>query len=326
MPDSPVIQATRLSKTYQLGWRGSRRIEALRDVTFDVQPGEVFGLLGPNGAGKTTFIKILLGIIRTSGGQAKLLGYAAGDRRGRIKVGYLPERLQIPKHHNACTALEYYGQLSGMPLGEIAARRGPILELVGLADRAGDSVRTYSKGMAQRLGLAQALIHNPDLLMLDEPTDGLDPVGRAQVRQVLARLRDEGKTIFLNSHLLQEVELICDRVAILDQGQLKRVGPVDEMTAGESPQGPKQGVVIELEMELRGSEESVRKALGELPIKDWRTTSASHFKLTTVLENQPAVDRLIDALRSAGISILRLTPRRASLEDVFLQAIAPDKQ
>ena len=328
---APVIEVKNLSKTYQDGSWKKRDIQALIDVSFDVQPGEVFGLLGPNGAGKTTFIKVLLGIIRGGGGTATMLGHPAGDLHSREKVGYLPERLIIPRHHNAYTALEYYGQLSGMSVAEVKARQGEILELVGLADRADDGVRKYSKGMLQRLGLAQALVHNPDLLILDEPTDGLDPVGRSQVREIISRLRDEGKTIFLNSHLLQEVELICDRVAILDRGQLKRVGPVADMTSGASSDGEgkksskkkkESAPVIEVEFELGGAEQAIRDALGKQKIKDFKSVAPERYRLTTFLNDQAAVDGCVDKLRRASISVVRLTPRRASLEDVFLAAVS----
>lgn len=329
MANDAVIQVKNLSKTYHDGGLLSKRdIQALIDVSFDVPPGEVFGLLGPNGAGKTTFIKILLGIIHKNGGSAKMLGYPAGDRRSRVKVGYLPERLVVPPHHTGRTAIEFYGQLSGMKLAEVYARRDEVFELVGLAERADDWVRKYSKGMLQRLGLAQALIHNPQLLILDEPTDGLDPVGRSQVRAILARLRDEGKTIFLNSHLLQEVELICDRVAILDRGRLKRVGPVEEMTSGrgDKPEKKKKAVpVLEVELELAGNEDAIRRGLGKRPVDGWRQTSPDHFRLTTVLDNQAAVDACVDDLRAAGVSIGRLHPRRASLEDVFMEAVAVEE-
>ncbi len=241
----------------------------------------------------------------------------------------MPERLVVPKHHTAYTALEYYGQLSGMTLAEVAARRGDVLNLVGLSDRAGDLASKYSKGMQQRLGLGQALMHNPDVLILDEPTDGLDPVGRAQVRKILDRLRDEGKTIFLNSHLLQEVELICDRVAILDRGQLKRVGPVDEMTSAVESEAPaerqeKQKRVIQVEMEVVGEEDAVRRVLGDRPLPEWRVVTPGRIRLTTILDDQAAVDALIDGLRTAGVSIVRLTPHRASLEDVFLAAVSSE--
>ena len=330
MVAEPVIRVADLSKTYQEGLLSPKDIQALRGVSFDVFPGEVFGLLGPNGAGKTTFIKALLGIIRPSGGSATLLGYDAGDPRGRQKVGYLPERLVVPRHHTAYTALEYYGQLSGMTVPEVRARQGEVLELVGLADRASDLVRKYSKGMQQRIGLGQALMHNPDILILDEPTDGLDPVGRAQVRSILDRLRDEGKTIFLNSHLLQEVELICDRVAILDRGLLKRVGPVHDMTASDMqgdgtaasrPEKPRSAPTLQVEMELLGAEDAVRAAMGEHILKHWRVVSAGRIRLSALLPDQPAIDTCVDALRRGNVSIVSLAPHRASLEDVFLAAV-----
>ncbi|MFM7072705.1 MAG: ABC transporter ATP-binding protein, partial [Planctomycetota bacterium] len=223
-----VIEVDGLRKTYREGWIRRRSLEVLKGLSFTVGPGEIFGLLGPNGAGKTTFIKILLGIVRASGGTATLLGHAAGSRRGRRQVGYLPENLRIARHHTGHSALDYYGWLSGLPLRVVRSRASELLPLVGLAQRASDPVSKYSKGMLQRLGLAQALLHDPQLVILDEPTDGLDPVGRSHVRNVLQQLKQRGKTVFVNSHILQEVELICDRVAILDKGLLRYVGPVHE--------------------------------------------------------------------------------------------------
>ena len=229
MSDSLAIQTHELSKTYRDGWFGRRRVPALQGVSLSVNRGEIFGLLGPNGAGKTTLIKILLGLVHKSGGQAEMLGRPAGHRATRRKIGYLPEHHRIPHHLTGNTALEYYGGLSNVPLGEIRRLRPKLLEMVGLGRWGKTLVRKYSKGMAQRLGLAQAMLHNPDLLILDEPTDGVDPVGRAEIREVLARLKSEGKTIFLNSHLLQEVELVCDRVAILGRGKLRRMDTVDAL-------------------------------------------------------------------------------------------------
>ena len=158
-----------------------------------------------------------------------MLGFPAGDRRGRRLVGYLPENFRVPRHLTANTALEYYGGLSGLSRSEVRRRAPSCWSMVGIADRAKDSVATYSKGMLQRLGLAQAMLHDPDMLILDEPTDGLDPLARSQVRGYLAELKKRGKTIFLNSHLLQEVELVCDRVAILHQGESKKVGDVNDL-------------------------------------------------------------------------------------------------
>ena len=205
MLDSLAIQTRDLSKTYRDGWFGRRRVQALAGVSLSVNRGEIFGLLGPNGAGKTTLIKILLGIVHKSSGEAEMLGRPAGHRVTRRKIGYLPEHHRIPHHLNGNTALEYYGGLSNLSVREVRSRRPKLLEMVGLGRWGKTLVRKYSKGMLQRLGLAQAMLHDPELLVLDEPTDGVDPVGRAEIREVLARLKSEGKTIFLNSHLLQEV-------------------------------------------------------------------------------------------------------------------------
>ncbi|MCA9174271.1 MAG: ABC transporter ATP-binding protein, partial [Planctomycetales bacterium] len=207
-----MIEIQDLEKRYRGSWFRAG-YHALRGVTLDVRPGEIFALLGPNGAGKTTLIKVLLGIVRKSSGEARLLGSPAGHQASRRKVGYLPEHLRLPRHHTAETALALLGKLSGMSNADIHARRDDVLQRVGLSKWADVPLRKYSKGMLQRLGLGQALLHEPELLILDEPTDGLDPVGRRSVRTVLESLRSEGKTIFINSHLLQEVELFCDRIA-----------------------------------------------------------------------------------------------------------------
>lgn len=329
MSDQPAIETHDLSKTYVEGWLRRTKQQALKGVTLRVERGEIFGLLGGNGAGKTTFIKTLLGIIRKSGGEASLLGFPAGDRRGRKLVGYLPENLRVPRHLTGYTALEYYGNLSNVPTSLVRQRRGPLLEKVGLADRAKDPVRTYSKGMLQRLGLAQAMLHDPQMFILDEPTDGLDPLARSQVRGYLTELKRQGKTIFLNSHILQEVELICDRVAILDRGVLKRVAHVAEITSGRGGIGvggngqPAGGdEELELHLDLTGSEVLIRQTLGALPISQWQPFSASDFRVIARVPNQTAVNDLIDRLRAAGVSIVGLSRRRVSLEDAYLEIVA----
>jgi ABC-2 type transport system ATP-binding protein len=326
VPDYPAIETRELSKTYVEGLLRRRRQQALKEVSLRVERGEIFGLLGGNGAGKTTFIKTLLGIVRKTSGQASLLGLPAGDRRGRRLVGYLPENLRVPRHLTGYTALEYYGNLSNVPTSLIRQRRGPLLEKVGLADRAKDPVRTYSKGMLQRLGLAQAMLHDPELFILDEPTDGLDPLARSQVRGYLTELRRQGKTVFLNSHILQEVELVCDRVAILDKGVLRRVANVAELTSGRSPIAAagngQPHEALELHLDLTGSEPAIRQTLGPLPIVTWQPFSPSDFRVVTRVPSQPAVDQLIDDLRSAGVSIVGLSRRRVSLEDAYLEIVA----
>jgi ABC-2 type transport system ATP-binding protein len=325
----PAIETHELSKTYVEGLLRRKRQPALKGVSLRVERGEIFGLLGGNGAGKTTFIKTLLGIIRKSSGEAQLLGFAAGDRRGRKLVGYLPENLRVPRHLTGYTALEYYGNLSYIPTAVIKRKRGPLLERVGLADRAKDPVRTYSKGMLQRLGLAQAMLHDPELFILDEPTDGLDPLARSQVRGYLTDLKRQGKTIFLNSHILQEVELICDRVAILDKGVLKRVAHVAEITSGRSNVSPTDGngaprvaEELELHLDLTGPEPTIRSTLGALPIASWQAFSPTEFRVVTRVPGQIVVDQLIDRLRVAGISIVGLSRRRVSLEDAYLEIVA----
>jgi ABC-2 type transport system ATP-binding protein len=325
MPD-PAIETHDLAKTYVEGLLRRKRQVALRGLSLRVERGEIFGLLGGNGAGKTTFIKILLGIIRRSGGEAKLLGLPAGDRRGRQLVGYLPENLRVPRHLSGLTALEYYGHLSNVPSSVIRQRRKELLEMVGLAERAKDSVRTYSKGMIQRLGLAQAMLHDPELFILDEPTDGLDPKARSQVRGFLQDLKRRGKTVFLNSHILQEVELVCDRVAILDKGSLRRVANVAEITSGRSTASgngkPAAQEALELHLDLTANEPLIRGTLGELPVASWQSFSAADHRVIIRVPDQAAVDVLIDRLRSAGISIVGLSRRRVSLEDAYLEIVA----
>jgi ABC-2 type transport system ATP-binding protein len=311
MNASFALEVSAVCKVYRQGLL-RRPFTALQEITFAVGRGEIFGLLGPNGAGKTTLVKILLGIARASGGQATLLGRPAGDRQSRIRVGYLPEALRMAGHHTAESALQYYGRLSGLSLRTIRAKQTALLEDVGLADRARERIKKYSKGMLQRLGLAQALLHDPELLVLDEPTDGLDPVGRSHVRSLLHRLRSEGRTVFLNSHLLQEVETVCDRVAILDRGKLRAIGTVAEIA-------PPQTSGLEVDLQLAGQESDLRAALGERGVRSWKTGGNGEHHLTLRLLDQAAVDECLDDLRRHRVSLVGLARRRVTLEDAFLQ-------
>lgn len=314
MDNGPAIEVRALEKTYRDGLFIRRRVEALRRISLTVDRGVIFGLLGPNGAGKTTLIKILLGIVRKSGGAATLLGRPAGDRTGRRSVGYLPENHRIPRHHTGNTALEYYGSLSGMTRRDIRRRRPEMLERVGLAQWGATSVKGYSKGMLQRLGLAQALLHDPELLILDEPTDGVDPVGRSEMRTVLQELKDQGKTIFINSHLLQEVELVCDRVAILVKGEFKREGRISEITERKQ---------AEWEFILAGQEPAIQTVFKSYAFA-CTPVATDQFQVTVRLPDQLAVDRCVDALRQHDVSIVSLTRRRDTLEQAFLDIVAED--
>ncbi len=314
-----VIDVRGLRKDYRDGLFGRRRFAALRGVTLDVPARSIFGLLGPNGAGKTTLIKVLLGIVRKTAGDARLLGRPAGDRAARRRVGYLPENHRIPQHLTGHTALEYYGMLSGLPAREVKRRRGTALDLVGLSNWGTQSVRKYSKGMLQRLGLAQAMLHDPDLVILDEPTDGVDPVGRTEIRAVLRRLQSEGKTVFLNSHLLQELELVCDRVAILVKGELRRVGTVDELTGATPTQG---GVPsIEATLDVEGDERAIREALEGVAVTRWTAVGERRFDVAVRMAGQLQVDVCIDALRARNVSLRALTPKRLTLEEAFLDVV-----
>ena len=311
-----VISVRNVKKRFKTGVFGGH-VMALKGVSLDVAKGSIFGLLGPNGAGKTTLVKILMGIIRRSEGEAKLLGFNAGDMRSRKRVGYLPEQLKLPPHQTARTALEYYGRLSGMSHADIKARRDGILELVGLLGRDKESVKRFSKGMQQRLGLAQALLHNPEVLFLDEPTDGLDPVGRSQVRDIMRRLQEEGRTVFVNSHLLQEVELVCDQVAILDKGQLRYVGVLSDLT-------PSDGTT--LTFGLAGSSENIDAAIAEIGSGELHTDDGVGPRLTIHVADQAASDRIIDLLRKHNVGVTHLSQQRKSLEDAFLELISSDAE
>jgi len=317
MSSDSVIKVEGLSKSYRNGWRRTSRIDALREVSFEVRPGEIFGLLGPNGAGKTTFVKILLGIVRKSSGTARLLGHLAGSRKARREIGYMPEHLQFAPHHTANSALEFYGGLSGVSASRVRRCRDELLSKVGLEEWRRVPVRKFSKGMMQRLGLAQALLHEPRLLILDEPTDGLDPIWRSAVRNILAELRDQGNTVFVNSHLLQEVEMVCDRVAILDQGKLKYVGSIDAVTDEISSVSYGR-----LELELLGSRSTIEVALAEVSVETWNPLDENRITVLINLPDQNDIDACVDRLRSHGISIVRLTRTRASLEDAFLSILA----
>ncbi len=320
MPNGYAIDVQDVRKTYRDGWIFRRPFHALNGVSLQVRYGEVFGLLGPNGAGKTTLVKLLLGIVRKTGGSAEMLGLPAGNRAGRRQIGYLPENLRIPRHHTANSALDLFGQMSGLSRSEVQRRRGPILDSVDLTSRATDSVKKYSKGMLQRLGLAIALLHEPQLIFLDEPTDGLDPTGRAEVRETLVRLKEAGKTIFLNSHMLQEVEQVCDRVAILDHGLLKGIGSVEELV-------PRRSEEIDVRLTVRGPWASVQKVLNRYPTAVVASDDRlDHHQIQLSLADQSAIDRVVDELRQQALSITALGRHRVTLEEAFLEVTGMKKR
>jgi ABC-2 type transport system ATP-binding protein len=290
---------------------GKRGFRALNKVTLDVERGSVFGLLGPNGAGKTTLIKILLGLVRATGGEASLFGMPAGHPRARRQVGYLPEAHRMPAYLTGRQVLTLYGMMSGRDASWLAERVPGWLERVGMADSAERKIREYSKGMQQRVGLAQALTHDPELVFLDEPTDGVDPIGRSVIREIVRDLKSRGVTVFINSHLLMEVEMICDGVVIMDKGRIIREGTVDELT-------PKTGHV-------RFDVEPVPKPIEAL-FEGMEAAPQVDEQGFEVALNADEVDVIVDRLRARGVSIRGILPRKLTLEDSFIELVKREEQ
>lgn len=301
-----AIKVDNLSKTYDSGFRGDG-VKALIDVSLDVRQGEIFGLLGPNGAGKTTLIKVLLGALRLTSGAAFINGIDIARPEARGKVGFLPENHRFPAYLTGMQMMVVFGGMSGLSAREVKVTGRPLLELVGMLKWENTQIKKYSKGMMQRLGLAQALLNDPDLIFLDEPTDGVDPIGRHEIRNILLDLKNRGKTIFLNSHLLSEVESISDRVAILDRGKLLKVGPV----AGLTQASPTVTVMV---VTLPSS---LHHTIAEAYPGSILTENSIVAKLTEPSE----INRLIDLLRSNGIEILTISQGAPSLEDSFVSLI-----
>lgn len=226
-----AIEVENLTKTYRTGFWMNQQVNSLKSCSMQVQTGETFGLLGANGAGKTTLLKLLLGIVQPTAGGAKLLGHELGDRISRQKIGYLPENAYYYDYLTGWELLDFIGSMFGMESRVKSDRIAELLDLVGLAQSTArkKQIRSYSKGMVQRVGLAQALINDPELIFLDEPMSGLDPVGRYQIREIILSLKQQGKTVFFNSHILADVELICDRIGILHKGELIAIGTLNEL-------------------------------------------------------------------------------------------------
>jgi len=299
MVETPAIRTRDLAKQYG-------GVTALAGLTMTVPRGEVFGFLGPNGAGKTTSVKLLLGLARPSGGEGRVLGAPLGDRASRRRIGYLPELFRYQEWLSAREVLALHAALLDMPRGERGAAIAEALTLVGLAARGDDRVGTFSKGMQQRLGLGVALLGRPELVLLDEPTSALDPVGRHDVREIIRHLRARGVAVFLNSHLLGEVEQVCDRVAIVDHGRVIATGSLDELLGGTQ----------EVRLRVTGLDAAARASLGgfgELAHEDpW----------LVVRGLAPGrVPELVDALVVLGGRIYAVEPRHQSLEERFLQLL-----
>ncbi|MFP4228190.1 MAG: ABC transporter ATP-binding protein [Salinivenus sp.] len=307
----PAISVTDLSKTYQTGLFSRSAVEALHGVSLEVEQGEIFGLLGPNGAGKTTLVKILLGLVYPSGGSARLFGTPVRAPEARRRIGFLPENHQFPGFLTARQTLHVYGRLADVSGAERTHRIDALLRRVELYERRDTKVKTFSKGMLQRLGLAQALLNDPDLLFLDEPTSGVDPVGRRTLRDLVLELRDEGATIFLNSHLLSEVEKVCSSIAILRDGTLVREGTIAELTAVERVYDLVSTPVPDDVLDDSILSPSPNESPSAPGLKQYRVQAADRDTLNQVL----------DRLRAANVQIESITPLRRSLEDYFIDVV-----
>ena len=302
-----AIEILGLEKTYSIGFWRKRPKHALRPLNLKVEEGEIFGFLGPNGAGKTTTLKLLMGLIFPTAGSARILGMELDDPRMKAQIGFLPEQPYFYDYLTARELLEYYGQLSGVKAKLRSSRVNEVLHRVGLPDVGGVQLRKFSKGMLQRVGIAQAILHDPQVVFFDEPMSGLDPMGRREVRDLMEQLKVEGKTVFFSTHILSDAEALCDRVAIIHQGELRGVGAVADLTSSVHGKVEVvwQGTVVPASLRALGAEchvtrDTVRAMLSEA--------------------NQ---DAAIEALRRERLRLVSVTPVRTSLEDYYLQKLQP---
>lgn len=295
-----VIDIAETRKRYRGG------VEALRGVSLQVPRGGIFGLLGPNGAGKSTLVKILMTIVRPTRCQGVMLGKPVGHKKTLARVGYLPEHARFPEYLKGSEVIRYVAGLTGVSRSVAKTRSQELLEMVGMTEWGDKKMGSYSKGMKQRIGLAQALVNDPEIVFLDEPTDGVDPKGRLEMRNMLQTMRDQGRTVFINSHLLGELEMICDSVAIMDQGQLIRQGTIAELTEKTR------------RYEIRKRGDLSASLMHKL------TTEGAEFEgdtLSIYQADPEPMQPVLDALRAEGVTIIEMREVRQSLEELFMESV-----
>lgn len=302
-----IISVDGLTKKYNSGWPWRPPFMVLSGLSFSVAAGEIYGFLGPNGSGKTTTLKILMGLMRESSGAAKVFGYPAGDIRAKARTGFLPESPYFYDYLTAEEFLGFYGRLAGLDRDKLSRRTSEMLHLVGLADARHQQLRKFSKGMLQRVGLAQALIHDPELIVLDEPMSGLDPLGRKLIRDVILSLKDRGKTIFFSSHIIPDVEMICDRVGILMRGKLIATGRVDELVRRDQVQSVE--VVCE---EMRADQ-----LAGIMPFASRLVQRGGQSLI--MLQQSDHLEQVLAEIRKQGGHLVSVTPHKGTLEELFVQ-------
>ena len=303
-----AIEILGLEKSYDIGfWRKQKKL-ALKPLHLCVEDGEVFGFLGPNGAGKTTTLKLLMGLTFPTAGSARILGMEVDNPKVKVQIGFLPEHPYFYDYLTARELLEYYGRLSGLPSSDRSRKISEMLDRVGLNSAADVQLRKFSKGMLQRVGIAQAILHDPKVIFLDEPMSGLDPMGRREVRDLIEQLKREGKTVFFSTHILSDAEALCDRVAIINLGELRGIGAIADLTFSIKGQVEIiwQGTIVP----------SALKALG----------ASCHITGDTVRATLSEVsqDAAIDILRREHLRLISIVPLRTSLEDYFVQQVKPN--
>ncbi|MGE0645590.1 MAG: ABC transporter ATP-binding protein [Nitrospira sp.] len=301
-----IVRIEHLSKMFRVGFWG-RRVTAIDDLSLEVQQGEIYGFLGPNGAGKTTTIKMLMGLIYPSSGAASLFGRPIGDQTAKAKVGFLPESPYFYDYLTSREFLRFYGHLFGLLGSTLEKRIDGLLELVGMTHARDLQLRKFSKGMLQRVGIAQAMINDPELVILDEPMSGLDPIGRKEVRDLILRLKESGKTVMFSSHILHDAELLCDRVAMIMKGRLVACGQVAELID--------PGTTQEVEMVVDRLSPDGIDTLRPLTVK----LSLHGERVVATLASQRQVDEALEVIRSQRAKLVSLLPHKASLEDLFIR-------
>jgi len=302
-----IITTKNLSKEYSSNSFSKEKILALNNFSFELETGEIYGLLGPNGAGKTTLIKILLGITHRTSGEIKIFDKEISDESYKKKIGYLPENHKFPNYLTGGQVLNFFGKLSGMNSRDVKKKSDEHLKLVDMEKWRNTKIKKYSKGMLQRLGLAQSMLNSPEILFLDEPTDGVDPIGRKEIRDILNNLKKEGKTIFLNSHLLSEVELICDRVAILNKGTLVKSGRVEDITA--------------LSNNYKFNTSDIAEKFLNTLLNNYKATINGRNEFSYNAGKVEDLNELIDFLRKNKVLIHSIVREKDTLENMFINLI-----
>ncbi|MFN6964949.1 MAG: ABC transporter ATP-binding protein [Pyrinomonadaceae bacterium] len=306
-----VIVIRDLTKDYDSGFWKKKKVRALDGLTLDVAPGQIFGFLGGNGAGKTTTIKILMGLLFPTSGSATILGHDISDVRMHARIGYCPENPYFYDYLSARELMNYFGELFGLDAATRQKRTEHLLDLVGLDEKArGRQLRKFSKGMLQRVGLAQALINDPEVVFLDEPMSGLDPIGRREIRELIASLRGEGKTVFMSTHILSDIEALCDEVAILRAGRLAATGRLDQLLTSSGEQRSFEIVVNGISAEALAA--AARSIAG---------AQASHSASggTIRVADEDEIEKLLVAVRQAGGRLVSINPVKQSLEELFVK-------